>query len=50
MDAKGNISIFNSLESILLNKEIFLNYSNFPNEKLLLVHGFTTLPNLYDAV
>jgi hypothetical protein len=30
--------------------EIFLNYGNFPNEKLLLVYGFCVPQNPFDAV
>ena len=50
MDVQGNISVFNGNTAIPANEEVFLNYGHFPNEKLLLVYGFTTLPNPYDAV
>ena len=50
MDASGNISVFNGPDAIQANEEVYLNYGNFPNEKLLLVYGFTSLPNPFDSV
>lgn len=50
MDASGNISVFNGPDVIQANEEVCLNYGNFPNEKLLLVYGFTVLPNPFDSV
>ncbi|KAI2513833.1 histone-lysine N-methyltransferase [Fragilaria crotonensis] len=49
MDSRGNMSVFAG-SHIQAGSEIFLNYGNFPNEKLLLVYGFTVPSNPYDAV
>eukprot|EP00978_Attheya_sp_CCMP212_P011410 scaffold28117_cov56-Attheya_sp.AAC.12 len=51
IDANGNVSVFNGESSpILPGNEIYLNYGNFPNEKLLLVYGFALPNNPFDAV
>jgi hypothetical protein len=43
--------VFNGESSpILPGNEIYLNYGNFPNEKLLLVYGFALPNNPFDAV
>jgi hypothetical protein len=49
MDSGGNMSVFAG-SHIPAGSEIFLKYGNFPNEKLLLVYGFTVLSNPYDSV
>ena len=51
MDEDGNLGVYNSSEeSILPGTEIHLMYGRFPNEKFLLVYGFTIPDNPYDAV
>lgn len=51
MDQEGNVSVFNgSMETIHAGSEIFLNYGNFPNEKLLSIYGFVVEKNPFDAV
>lgn len=49
MDDKGNMSIFAGSD-IRAGSEIFLNYGNFPNEKLLLGYGFVVPSNPFEAV
>jgi hypothetical protein len=50
MDNEGNLSVYNGSNIIEPMDEIFLNYGNFPNEKLLLVYGFCIPQNPFDAV
>jgi hypothetical protein len=51
MDRHGNISVFNGSDrAIEAGEEICLCYGNFPNEKFLLIYGFATFDNPFDAV
>ena len=51
MDSNGNLSVFASeSKSIQQGGEIFLNYGDFSNEKLLLVYGFCVPNNPFDSV